>query len=332
MKNRSARILSLSLCIIAMLLLIYDSKYAIEGAKEGVELCIYTVIPTLFPFCVLSIILRSLLSDRSLPILRPIERLCAMPKGCGTIFLIGALGGYPIGAICIEQAVKDKSLTQKEARYLRAVCNNAGPSFIIGMVAASFQNMRLGLNLIIIQALSAALSCLLLSGELNGHIQMNREKSIKVSEAIKQSCSSMANICGIIVFFRAFMNVAKVYLSPYISKELWTMFIGTLELTNGIISLSVLSREDFIFIAAAGMLSFGGLCVAMQTISISSPGAGKYYLIGKSLQAVISILLAYLYVKLNVVYIPVYMIIFAFIKLMISKLKNKNQKTVAIRI
>lgn len=331
MKNRSANRLSLLLCLFAMILLIHDSRHAIEGAKEGIELCIYTIIPTLFPFCVLSIIFRSMLSGKNWPLLRPIEQLCAMPEGCGLIFLIGLLGGYPIGAICVEQALKDKSIKPDEAKYLRAVCNNAGPSFIMGMLAPLFRNFKLGFVLILIQALSALLTNLLMSGESSGHIRTAPQRNIKIFTAIKQSCGNMLNICGIIVFFRTFLNIAKVYLSPYMTKELWAALVGALELTNGIISLSVFDRENLIFIVAAGMLSFGGLCVAMQTISISSPEAGKYYLSIKIIQAAISVILAFLYVKLKICSFILYIIIFVCVKLLIIMFKNKNQKTVAIK-
>ena len=35
---------------LGMLVLILDSKTALAGAREGIDLCIRTVIPSLFPF------------------------------------------------------------------------------------------------------------------------------------------------------------------------------------------------------------------------------------------------------------------------------------------
>ena len=42
-----------------MLALILDGRTAIDGARQGIELCLRTVIPSLFPFFVLSILLTS---------------------------------------------------------------------------------------------------------------------------------------------------------------------------------------------------------------------------------------------------------------------------------
>jgi hypothetical protein len=314
-----------------MLLLILDARNAIAGAKNGIELCLNVVIPTLFPFCVLSVLLRSSIAFESPSFLRPIEKLCSMPRGCGTIFLLGLLGGYPIGAICIEQAVKDKSMTYDEAKYLRAICNNAGPSFIIGMLSTIFNSIQLGYMLILIQALSAILTCMILSNKSSNSVYVKNNKRVKFSEAIKRSCISMMNICGIIVFFRAFMNIARFYISPYIPKFLWIAIVGILELTNGVSILSEFSAEAITFIVAAGMISFGGICVAIQAISVSSPGSGKYYLIGKSLQAVLSMILAGLYIRLKNLFLPVVILLLVAIKAITVVFKNYNQKTVAIR-
>lgn len=324
MKKKTMNILSFSLCIFSMILLILDSKYAIEGAKDGIILCLYTVIPTLFPFCVLSIIFRSMISYQRASVLHPFERLCGMPEGCGTIFLLGLLGGYPIGAICIEQAVKEKSITPHNAKYLRAVCNNAGPSFIIGMLSESFRYKPYLFILLLIQGLSAILSCLILCRKANSNFRLFSQKTVKLTDAVKQACASMSNVCGIIVLFRVFMNIANHYLSSFVSTEIWVALVGILELTNGVHLLTNLMHEELIFMAAAGLLSFGGICVALQTISVSSPGAGKHYLIGKTIQAMIAVMLAYFYIKIGCLFIIIYIILFACIRIFKTVSKNKH--------
>ena len=64
-----------------MLALILDGRTAIDGARQGIELCLRTVIPSLFPFFVLSILLTSSLLGSSLIVLRPLGRLFGMPEG-----------------------------------------------------------------------------------------------------------------------------------------------------------------------------------------------------------------------------------------------------------
>jgi len=62
-------------------LLILDSKTALIGAQEGVTMCIQTVIPSLFPFFLFSILLTTSLMGRQIKLLTPICRLCRIPEG-----------------------------------------------------------------------------------------------------------------------------------------------------------------------------------------------------------------------------------------------------------
>lgn len=305
-----------------MLLLIFDAKHAIEGAKDGIILCLYTVIPTLFPYCVLSILFRSMISGRSLTILGAFERFIQVPKGYGTMLLLGMLGGYPAGAICIQEAIKDNSLRSDDVKYLRAFCNNAGPSFIIGIVAYCFKQKNYAVILILMQFLSALLCCLIFSKEYIVRYNTYSPQKTNLSAAIKQGSMNMVNICGIIILFRAFMNIIDIHLSLYLSQDIWVIIVGILELTNGIILLPVLNQEPLMFIAAAGMLSFGGLCITMQTIAFSPSGTGKYYIVGKIIQALLSMILAVIYLKLKLLSIIIYFLIFGVIKLL--KFTNKN--------
>ena len=86
-----------------MVVLILDSRTALMGASEGVALCLKTVIPSLFPFFILSGILSGSLMGLEFPILRPIGRVLGMPNGSEMLLVSGFLGGYPVGA----KAVRD---------------------------------------------------------------------------------------------------------------------------------------------------------------------------------------------------------------------------------
>ena len=89
---------------IGLLVLILDAKTALQGARQGVELCLKTVIPSLFPFFVLSILLTSSLLGSRIPLLRPLGRLCGVPKGAESLLIPAFLGGYPVGAQSVPEA------------------------------------------------------------------------------------------------------------------------------------------------------------------------------------------------------------------------------------
>ena len=192
-----------------MITLITYPKYAIAGAKKGLEICLYTVIPTLFPFCVLVTLFRSNSNDKHSKFICIIEHVLNLPRGVGSLIGFGLLGGYPVGALCVEQAVEDGNITSDNAKYLRPICNNAGPAFIIGIVSGCFEKKFLPLNLLWIQALSVLYTLSLLPQENVEVIKKHSPETMNVQKAITLAFGSMINICGIIILFRCFLNILE---------------------------------------------------------------------------------------------------------------------------
>ena len=106
------------LCGIGMIILILDTKTAIAGAYDGISLCIRSVIPSLFPFFVLSGILTGALTGIRGRILAPIGRFCGMPRGSESILLTGLLGGYPIGAKSVAESYRNGQIDKNDAKRM----------------------------------------------------------------------------------------------------------------------------------------------------------------------------------------------------------------------
>ena len=68
--------------------------------------------------------------------------------------------------------------------------------------------------------------------------------------------------------------------------------IGLLELSNGCCELLSVSDVALRFVICSGLLSFGGLCVTMQTVSVTPGLSLRDYFLGKLLQTAFSVLLA----------------------------------------
>ena len=125
--------------IAAVVLIILDSKVAVAGAVEGVQLCITAVIPSLFPFIFLSMLTTGKMMGAKIRIIAPIANLCRIPKNAESLLIMAALGGYPVGAQAVHQAYSDKILNRNTARRLLGFCNNAGPSFVFGLLERCLQ-------------------------------------------------------------------------------------------------------------------------------------------------------------------------------------------------
>lgn len=273
-------------------LLILDAKTALQGAQEGVALCLRTVVPSLFPFFIFSILLTSTVTGQRIPGFRLLGKLCGIPAGAESLLLAGFLGGYPVGAQSIAQAYLAGQLKAQDARRMLGFCNNAGPAFIFGMAGALFHSIWVCWILWGIHILSALVVALLLPGKSHGFSVISTSWSFSLTQAMKQAVRIMAEVCGWIVLFRVFIAILGRWCLWLLPQTVQISFIGLLELSNGCYDLIGLGSESLRFLLCACFLGFGGLCIAMQTMSVTSGlGTGDYFP-GKILQGCLSLCLA----------------------------------------
>ena len=289
---RSKKLWSVIFATLGMTMLILDSATALSGATEGIALCMRTVIPSLFPFFVFSILLTGQLNGRKIPFLRYIGSICCIPEGGESLLAIGLLGGYPVGAGCIANAWRIGQLEKEDAQRLLGFCSNAGPAFIFGMVGSMFSSPLSGWLLWVIHVLSAIMVGAILPGKRHTVMKPEKAASITLVEALERSVKVMASVCAWIVWFRVIISFCDRWFLWLLPQPAHVLFTGILELANGCCSLQLISAEPVRFLICSGLLALGGLCVGMQTLSVTHGlGTGAYFP-GKLLQCCISICLS----------------------------------------
>jgi sporulation integral membrane protein YlbJ len=293
---------------------------AAEGAREAVEQCLTTLIPSLFPFLVLSSLVISLgggaaLSRRLEPLMRPLFRV----SGAGSLpLLLGLLGGYPVGARTIRQMYDSGSLSRSEANRLLRFCNNCGPAFLLSTAGvAVFGSIRAGWLLWLGHVLSAFLLGILLPGSKSeeGYRSLRRSQpSSHFADALVSSVTgagrSMLQLCAFVVTFSVLLRLLaasgvlgvlssglSVLLSPLgISRDTCiTLLTGGLELTRGILALSGAAVTPAALALAAFLLAWGGISVHCQTLAVLSGSDLSFgaYVAAKGLQGVLAAVLTY---------------------------------------
>lgn len=276
-----------------MLMLTLDAKTAVSGAKAGIELCLGTVIPSLLPFFVLSMLLTGALTGRPLPFLRPLGRLCGMPEGSESLLAVGLLGGYPVGAQNVTFSYQSGQVSKQDAEYLLGFCNNAGPAFLFGMVALKFEDLRLVWALWLIHIASAILSAMLLREKERTPAALTPGTPLTLSQALEKALRVMAAVCGWVVLFRvviAFLTRWFLWIFP---SAIQVLISGLLELSNGCCMLGDVENTGLRFLLCCLFLSFGGVCVTMQTVSVTAGLRLGTYFRGKGYQILLSLLLGY---------------------------------------
>ena len=276
---------------IGMLMLILDSKTALTGGLAGMQICIMQVIPALLPFFVLSILIGSAFTGADIPILRPLGRLCRMPRGSESLLILGLLGGYPAGAQSVCQAYQQGQLCKADAHRLLGFCSNAGPAFLFGIASVVFPYAWLPWALWIIHIVSAMITGLLLPGGSKVAVRLPTGKAITLTEALECALYIMAKVCGWIVLFRmlqSFLERWFIWMLPLTTR---VGIIGLLELANGCLELPAVADIGLRAVLCSAFLSIGGLCVTMQTMSVTGSLGLGMYIPGKLLQCTVSILL-----------------------------------------
>ena len=285
--NGKRRKITLLIPAFALFLLIIDTKTSIIGAKEGMELCFGSVIPSLFPFILITQVL--LLCIESIQ-----EKPSTSLKGNLYTFLIGLLGGYPVGAQCVSDLQKKGALSKKQAMCAIGFCNNPGPAFIFGVVGVLFDKKASPWMIWGIQILSALFVAFTVNSNCKVHPAVNTLPQKRSENIIKKSIIIMASICAWVITFRIIISFCQKWIFHFFPEPLSVMFKGMLELTNGIYSLSALKTKGMRFVLCSTMLSFGGICVAAQTKTITQNLGIGVYLYEKAVQAVASFILSYL--------------------------------------
>ena len=106
---------------------------SLSYAANGLKLWFDRMVPTLFPFMLLStVMIRQNLTEGFASFLYPIAgRLYGMSRNCVYCLLLGFLCGFPMGARTIAEMYERKQLSKREAEFLLAFCNNIGPVYYI---------------------------------------------------------------------------------------------------------------------------------------------------------------------------------------------------------
>lgn len=289
------------LSALLLVCIIFHTETAITAAKEALVVCGQTVIPSLFPFFVLSSFMIGTGFVSSLgKLLSPLAKHIFRVSGSGAVvFVVGILCGYPTGAKMVAELYEKNLITKNEANRLLPFCNNSGPLFVIGAVGIGMLgNKRLGCLLYIVHILSAVFVGILFAffSKKEQTKQPHAIAAVQLgrafSDAVCRGTKTMLEVCGFLVFF----SVLRVFLLPIILKLFGESIPGLVlsamtEVTLGAYDVcnSGLS-EAFVMIALSGIVGFGGVCVMLQVMGVvSEVGLGiKTYVCGKLLQMALS--------------------------------------------
>lgn len=274
--------IALTACAAAM---IWACRETAAEAKTAAGLCLTVMIPSLYAFTVLSKLMISTNTYKLIgrPFLWISRYILRMPAEFFPIFLISQFAGYPIGASLISQMETEGKITPKQAEEMLCFCIAPGPAYISAVAVAVAPDIA-GMSGYIFLAVAGANLLGVLLTSFTRKIPPRSEEKAGVTfsaslftESVRAGAESMAMICGMIIFMAAVMGIlgklrAFGAVSALISRaikyppeQIYPFVRSFLEISN----LTRIFGDVTVTIPmATAMLSFGGICVHLQIMSV----------------------------------------------------------------
>ena len=270
---------SVGLAILMVFLLLYP-RFAAEGARYGLLLWYTSVVPSLFPFMVLSSLIVS--SGGVSLLMKPVRAflgpwLPLSENGCYTL-ISGLLCGCPMGAKTCGDFVREGKLSVQEGRFLMAICNHPSPMFLLGFVCPLFEAgmhpsrllLSIYLPLLPLAALAKRIYFPGLPSPASSGSRPQTQPAPALDTAILAAAEILCRIGGYLMLF----SIVIVFLrrAPWLPASLRLFLMGAMELTTGVREVSASLPFPDSGTAAAAILAFGGICGIFQTRAVTASG------------------------------------------------------------
>ena len=296
-KNSALAFVSIITITLTFVLTIVFSDKIAHSVKSGLSLCANVIIPSVFPFIVLSDFLYAYIDFSSLNCIGEIfERLFKVNRVGLYPFMLGILCGFPLGVKCSAELYSHGKLTKDETERLIGFCNNTGPAFLVCGVGLGLRgSIYEGILLYAVMVASAILTGTVFSlgkSKSEQNIDYCNKHSFSITDSIKNAGVNTINICSYLTFFACIVgllrnaigeNIFYLSLIPFLEVGSATSILSKTKLLTSISSISL----------SAFAVGFSGFSVHLQALSFLSGYdlSTKRYFLMKLLQGVVSSLL-----------------------------------------
>ncbi len=259
------------------IILVFPSD-CLSFASNGLTLWFNRMVPTLFPFMVLSgIMIRMNLTGSFVRFLEPVlGRLFRLNANCIYGIAVGFLCGFPMGAHVAAQLYEQKKITKSEASLLLSFCNNIGPVYFLSFVLPTLKLEKSGFYLFAMYGLPLLYGLVLRYTVYYRKIHRDSRPSLSapvpsllsaLDESIFSSLASIAKLGGYMIFFNLLFIFPWLALRILDAGPLSALLLSgmgcVLEITGGI---GLLGNQAPVFVLC--VLPFGGLSCIAQTYSM----------------------------------------------------------------
>ena len=276
---------------VTVAILTFNASHVRESIINGIRLSALSVIPSLFPFFILSDFLSAKYQPKNRIFSNLVCRIFGITQASIGCIILGLVCGFPLGVKSATELYANKQIDRDECERLCIIANDPSFAFVVSGVGAGMFNSVLTGIILYVSVIASTVSIGLLS-------KRKEQKSLKsdnisrqrfdLSLSIKSAALSSIYVSSYIIFFSGVLGIVSSFCKNELLKIL---FSSVLEIGNAasVISKSKLLSPILSIALTSFALGFSGLSVFMQAVSYLPPEISKGKLLGyKLIQGAIS--------------------------------------------
>ncbi len=275
--------------LILSLLFYLRPEAVTEGVTDALYVCAMRVIPSVFPFSVLSsFFIRAGGADRIDSLLsRPFYSVFGLSRGASALFC-GLFFGFPLGAMCIGSLFSSGRINRREASRLLTFCSCTSPAYPVFAVGRSmFGSITAGVTVFAVPALVSVFTGMILNllrplRNPYTPLPMDQKHRVRLADTVTASVSDasrvMVTVCGAVVFFSTLGKVTADSVCALTDSPFPSLIISAVfEFASGCAASANAYAAGYIGLSDALAIctfavGFSGLSVICQTASVLPEG------------------------------------------------------------
>ncbi len=244
-------------------------KACAEGISSGLESSAKILVPSLFPFMMLSsFIIRSGAYECTEKVFSPLAKIFGLPKSAVSGVVLSFIGGFPVGARCVKLLYESGEISEKQAERMMKFCVCSGASFLITAIGTiMLNNVTAGIILYVSQIVSGIIlgivSGIFSKRENESKISQKKPESMDIMQVFIVSCSDGA---GAIVELTALVSIFSMLINVAVTLGADNYFLTSIiEVTT---ACQEIVEKGCPLWALSFAVGYGGLCVHLQIFSL----------------------------------------------------------------
>ena len=297
MKKIFFSVFIMAILLFIMFEILSSSQTIIDSISFSFNIWKNNIFPSLFPFFVLSEVLINYgFIEFVGEIFKPVMKLFKLKGATAFVLIMSLVSGFPSNAKYVRELYLKDIINEKEGSKLLTFTHFSNPLFILGTISLLFlNNKEIGILILITHYLGNFIVGLIFKSYyisndndsgfsvkkaiLDMHkkrISNNKSFGKIISDALMHAIDTLLLIFGVVTLFLVITTIIDNNIN--IPSYYQSILNGIIEMTQGLKYVSILDIPLKIKGTLSVMfISFGGISVHMQIISILSDTKIKYF-------------------------------------------------------